>query len=95
MKEEKFLERKNVVIGKRSLSPLLSASSMTQSISILFNLVTFDQLRVHLSIKLTKHLSFNQYLHPTNMTHMVNIFSQSVVGETLPKPTEVKLLKVK
>lgn len=26
---------------------------------------------------------------------MVKIFSQSVVGETLPKPTEVRLLNVK
>lgn len=35
------------------------------------------------------------YLHPTNITHIVNIFSISVLGATLPNPTDVKDEKVK
>lgn len=38
-----------------------------------------------------KHLN----LHPTNITQMVNIFSASVVGATLPKPTDVNDVNVK
>ena len=34
-------------------------------------------------------------LHPSSITKMVNIFSQSVVGDTFPNPTDVKLLNVK
>lgn len=34
-------------------------------------------------------------LHPTNMTQMVKIFSASVFGATLPKPTDVNDVKVK
>lgn len=35
------------------------------------------------------------YLHPTNITQMVKIFSASVFGATLPKPTLVKEVNVK
>jgi hypothetical protein len=35
------------------------------------------------------------YLHPTNITQIVNIFSASVLGATLPKPTDVSDVKVK
>lgn len=35
------------------------------------------------------------YLHPTSMTHMVNIFSASVFGATLPNPTDVNEVNVK
>lgn len=34
-------------------------------------------------------------LHPTSITHTVNIFSVSVFGATLPNPTEVREVKVK
>ena len=34
-------------------------------------------------------------LHPTSMTMTEKTFSEFVFGETLPKPTDVKLLKVK
>lgn len=34
-------------------------------------------------------------LHPTNITHIVKIFSVSVFGATLPNPTEVKDVNVK
>lgn len=34
-------------------------------------------------------------LHPINMKRMVKTFSRSVVGETLPKPTPVRAVKVK
>lgn len=34
-------------------------------------------------------------LHPTNITHIVKIFSASVFGATLPNPTEVKEVNVK
>lgn len=34
-------------------------------------------------------------LHPTNITHIVKIFSASVFGATLPNPTEVKDVNVK
>lgn len=33
--------------------------------------------------------------HPINMTIIVKIFSASVLGATFPKPTDVRLLKVK
>jgi hypothetical protein len=36
-----------------------------------------------------------RYLHPNNIDAMLNIFSQFVVGLTLPKPTLVKLVNVK
>lgn len=35
------------------------------------------------------------YLHPTSITHIVKIFSASVFGATLPKPTDVSEVKVK
>lgn len=38
---------------------------------------------------------FSFYLHPTSMTHIVNIFSASVFGATFPKPTLVSDVKVK
>lgn len=34
-------------------------------------------------------------LHPTSITQMVNIFSASVFGATLPKPTDVNDVNVK
>lgn len=34
-------------------------------------------------------------LQPTNITTMVNIFSVSVFGDTLPKPTDVNDVNVK
>lgn len=37
----------------------------------------------------------NDNLHPMSITIIVNIFSASVFGATLPNPTEVRLLKVK
>lgn len=36
-----------------------------------------------------------QNLHPANMTQIVNIFSASVFGATLPKPTDVNDVNVK
>lgn len=36
-----------------------------------------------------------KYSHPINITHMEKIFSELVFGETFPKPTLVRLLKVK
>jgi len=33
--------------------------------------------------------------HPISMTIIVKIFSASVFGATFPKPTDVRLLKVK
>lgn len=35
------------------------------------------------------------HVHPVSMTRMQNIFSVLVVGETLPKPTDVNEEKVK
>lgn len=35
------------------------------------------------------------HLHPTSITQIVKIFSASVLGATLPNPTDVKLLNVK
>lgn len=35
------------------------------------------------------------YSHPINITIIVNIFSASVLGATLPKPTEVSDVNVK
>lgn len=35
------------------------------------------------------------HLHPTNITQIVKIFSASVLGATLPKPTDVSEVKVK
>lgn len=37
----------------------------------------------------------NQNLHPTSITQMVKIFSASVFGATLPKPTDVNDVNVK
>ena len=34
-------------------------------------------------------------LHPISMTQMEKTFSEFVLGETFPKPTEVRLEKVK
>lgn len=42
-----------------------------------------------------KILNDEWYLHPTNITHIVNIFSISVLGATLPNPTDVKDENVK
>ena len=36
-----------------------------------------------------------QHLHPTSMRIMENIFSLSVLGATLPKPTEISPVKQK
>lgn len=35
------------------------------------------------------------YVHPTSITHIVNIFSASVFGATFPKPTDVSDVNVK
>ena len=35
------------------------------------------------------------YLHPMSMTQILKIFSEFVFGDTLPKPTLVRLEKVK
>ena len=35
------------------------------------------------------------YSHPISITQMPNTFSELVLGDTLPKPTDVRLLKVK
>ena len=44
---------------------------------------------------LTRLRHSSRYLHPISITIIVNIFSASVFGATFPKPTDVKLLKVK
>lgn len=51
------------------------------------NLATSTYERVFFYLKV--------YLHPTNMTHIVKIFSASVFGATFPKPTDVSEVKVK
>jgi hypothetical protein len=51
-----------------------------------------DQKRFEFrAIFLKLHLN----LHPTNMTQIVKIFSASVFGATLPKPTDVNEVNVK
>lgn len=44
---------------------------------------------------ITPVIKYMLYLHPTSMTHMVNIFSASVLGATLPNPTDVSEVNVK
>lgn len=42
-----------------------------------------------------KKFLFQIHLHPSIIETIENIFSQLVVGETFPKPTLVKLVRVK
>lgn len=41
------------------------------------------------------HCFFIVHLPPINMVHIEKIFSESVLAETFPKPTLVKLLRAK
>lgn len=44
---------------------------------------------------ITLHLNLRSNSHPTNITQIVNIFSASVLGATLPNPTDVNDVNVK
>ena len=46
-------------------------------------------------VETTKAESVGGYSQPMTMTQMEKIFSELVLGETFPKPTLVRLLKVK
>jgi len=59
---------------------------------------TLSSSRVEKKRKRQRFLPFsplNLHLHPISMRQMVKIFSTSVLGETLPKPTEVSPVIVK
>jgi hypothetical protein len=52
----------------------------------------FSRSSASSEFNIDKEISF---LHPTNMTQMVKIFSASVFGATLPNPTDVNDVNVK
>lgn len=50
---------------------------------------------INTGLLISPHLNQRSNLHPTNITQIVNIFSASVFGATLPNPTDVNDVNVK
>lgn len=81
------------------IQPLNDRRNITENASVHQSCGEVDEQLISgqwiISLQLLCYLVISQYSHPTNITHIVNIFSASVFGATLPNPTDVNDVNVK
>ena len=81
----------------KSTGPLciFTASAHWETMLTWMNAIVQDLFQVRQQIKAELSFAQRTYLQPISITQMEKIFSELVFGETFPKPTLVRLLKVK